>query len=68
MKMKTAARFVTALAVLAFATPALPCGDKAMKTTTASAEKASQETVAKASAKKSPATKAPASEAKPATN
>jgi hypothetical protein len=36
--MKLIARAVTALALLAFATPALPCGDKAEKTTTASAE------------------------------
>lgn len=66
--MKTAARLVTALAVLAFAAPALPCGDKAMKTTTASSEKSSKDTVAKASTQKGAATKAPAAEAKPATN
>lgn len=67
--MKNAARFATALAVLAFASPALPCGDKAMKTTTASSEKTSKDTVAKATAKKSAtATKTPSSEAKPATN
>lgn len=65
--MTTAARLVTALAVLAFAAPALPCGDKATKTTTASAEKTAKETVAKATAKQS-GTKAAASEAKPATN
>ena len=64
--MKTVARLVTALAVLAFASPALPCGDKAMKTTTASAEKASKDTVAKATTKKS--TTKSTSEAKPATN
>lgn len=64
--MKLVARCVTALALLAFAAPALPCGDKPMKTTTASTEKAAKETVAKASTKKNVApTKAPA-EAKPA--
>jgi hypothetical protein len=44
--MKLVVRAVTALALLAFATPALPCGDKE-KTTTASSASAS-ETVAKA--------------------
>ncbi len=37
--MKLVARALSALALLAFATPALPCGDHAAKTTTASAEK-----------------------------
>jgi len=63
--MKIAARCLTALAVLAFATPALPCGDKAMKTTTASAEKAKSTTVAKATAKKGAASTKAAPEAKP---
>lgn len=40
--MKLIARAVTALALLAFATPALPCGEKT-KTTTASTAKPSEE-------------------------
>jgi len=66
--MKLVARAVTALALLAFATPALPCGDKAMKTTTASSEKGSSSTtVAKSGEKKAGAQAKGAAEAKPAT-
>jgi hypothetical protein len=43
--MKLVARCLAALAVLAFATPALPCGDKATKTTTA--EKSDREKMEK---------------------
>lgn len=60
--MKLAARFLAALAVLAFATPALPCGDKATKTTTVSAEKAS---TSGAVAKSSSSVKKAGSQAKP---
>lgn len=66
--MKIVARAVTALALLAFATPALPCGDKAMKTTTASSEKASSSTtVAKSGEKKAAAPAKATGEARPAT-
>jgi len=68
--MKLAARCLAALAVLAFATPALPCGDKPAKTTTASTsmEKAPAGAVAKsgATAKKAGSTAKPAGEARPA--
>jgi hypothetical protein len=51
--MKLVARAVTALALLAFATPALPCGDKAHGTTTASSEKkGTSNTVAKSGSEK----------------
>jgi len=51
--MKLIARAVTALALLALATPALPCGDKMEKTTTASeAKPSSKTTVAKSSPEK----------------
>jgi hypothetical protein len=50
--MKLVARAVTALALLAFATPALPCGDKAHGTTTASSEKKGTNTVAKSGSEK----------------
>jgi hypothetical protein len=51
--MKLVARIAAALALLAFATPALPCG--AAKTTTASKETKKEHTVAKAEAKKTEA-------------
>ncbi|HEY6099669.1 MAG TPA: hypothetical protein VIW03_09580 [Anaeromyxobacter sp.] len=66
--MTTAVRFLAALAVLAFATPALPCSDHE-KTVTAAAEKAPAAKVAKSGATAKKATKAskPAAEAKPVT-
>ncbi len=70
--MKLAARCLAALALLAFATPALPCGDKAAKTTTASApsEKSSTGAVAKSgtNTKKAGNAAKPAGEARPAAN
>ncbi|HEY6004505.1 MAG TPA: hypothetical protein VIV57_16645 [Anaeromyxobacter sp.] len=65
--MKLAARFLAALAVLAFATPALPCGERTTKQVTASAEKPTTSgAVAKSEKKaKSSATK-PAQATKPA--
>lgn len=69
--MKLAASCLAALALLAFATPALACGDKATKTTTASApEKNSTGAVAKSGtpAKKAGSTAKPAGEARPAAN
>lgn len=65
--MKLVARAVTALALLAFATPALPCGDKAKTTTASETKPSSKSAVAKSSAEKqkkqAPETKG---EAKPA--
>jgi hypothetical protein len=46
--MKLVARIATALALLAFATPALPCGAEKTKTTTASSETKKEQPVAKA--------------------
>lgn len=63
--MKFAARFLAALAVLAFATPALPCGEKMEKTVTASTTKPATGPVAK-SDKKAKNTTKPAAEPKPA--
>lgn len=61
--MKLIARAAAALALLAFATPALPCGDKGMEKTVQSEKKSS--TVAKSGTaeKKTPPAKG---EAKPA--
>lgn len=67
--MQLAARIVAALAFLAFATPALPCGDRAAKTVTAQSEKPAagkSEAVAKTSKKAKSQTK-PTAEQKPAT-
>jgi hypothetical protein len=64
--MKLIARAVTALALLALATPALPCGDKMEKTTTASSETKGKATVAKSEKQKKAAPQAKG-EAKPAT-
>lgn len=63
--MKLAVRFLAALAVLAFATPALPCGEKTEKTVTASTTKPAAGVVAK-SEKKAKSTTKPAAESKPA--
>jgi hypothetical protein len=64
--MKLAARFLAALAVLAFATPALPCGERAAKTVTASTEKpAASGAVAKSTEKKAKNVTKPAAETKP---
>jgi DMSO/TMAO reductase YedYZ molybdopterin-dependent catalytic subunit len=61
------ARIVTALAVLAVATPALPCSEHEAKTTTASNEKpAASGKVAKSGKKAKQATK-PAAETQPVT-
>jgi ABC-type transporter MlaC component len=46
--MKLVARIATALALLAFATPALPCGAEKTKATTASSETKKEQPVAKA--------------------
>ena len=66
--MKHLLRATSALALLAFAAPALPCGDKA---TTASSEKSTtsekKQAVAKSDAKKS-VTKVTAAQPKSATN
>lgn len=66
--MKHLLRATSALALLAFAAPALPCGDKA---TTASSEKSTtsekKEAVAKSDAKK-PVSKEKAAQPKSATN
>ncbi len=66
--MKLAARCLAALALLAFATPALPCpcGDKDAKTTTASAGKTSTKGAVAKSAKKAGGEAKPAGDAKPA--
>lgn len=65
--MRHLARIVAALAVLAVATPALPCSEHEAKTTTASNEKpATSGAVAKSGKKAKQATK-PAAETKPAT-
>lgn len=53
--MKLVLRAATALALLGLATPALPCGDKAMKTTTASASEAKGKDQAAKSAKQADA-------------
>ncbi len=65
--MTFAARALGAIALLALATPALPCGDHAAKTTTAAADKADKKasTVAKTD-KKGAKTSKSAGEAKPA--
>lgn len=63
--MTIAARCLAALAFLAFATPALPCGERAAKQVTASNEKpAASGAVAKAE-KKAKSTTKPAGETKP---
>ncbi len=66
--MKLIARAVTALALLALATPALPCGDKTTTTTASETKGSSKAPVAKSSAEKQkkagPESKG---EAKPAT-
>lgn len=64
--MTHAARFLAVLAVLGFATPALPCSDKAVKTVTASAEKPSTSGAVAKSAKKATSAGKPAAEPKPA--
>ncbi len=67
--MKLVARALSVLALLAFATPALPCGDQATKTTTASADKEKEKgsnTVAKSDKKSAKKTKS-AEQSKPAT-
>lgn len=68
--MKLAARCLAALALLAFATPALPCGDKAEKTVTASTGKTTKGAVAKSgtTAKKAGHESKPAGDARPAAN
>lgn len=53
--MKLVARAVTSLALLAFATPALPCGDKAQTTTAAAAPSITAATVAAQKKKESSA-------------
>ncbi|HYS82791.1 MAG TPA: hypothetical protein VEM76_18925 [Anaeromyxobacteraceae bacterium] len=67
--MKHLLRATSALALLAFAAPALPCGDKA---TTASSEKSAtsekKQPVAKSDAKKSTSKEKAAAPAKAATN
>lgn len=66
--MTLAARLLSALAVLAFATPALPCGDHATKQVTAEKEKEQKSApIAKSSAKKAKNTHKPAAEQKPVT-
>lgn len=66
--MKLAARLLSALAVLAFATPALPCGDRATKQVTAEKEKEKSAPVAKSSgSKKAKDAQKPAAEQKPVT-
>jgi hypothetical protein len=47
-QMKLVARIATAFALLAFATPALPCGANKTKTTTATSEAKKEQPVAKA--------------------
>jgi hypothetical protein len=65
--MKLAARCLAALALLAFATPALPCGEKTTKQVTASSEKTSASgAVAKSDKKAKNTNPKPASETKPA--
>ncbi len=64
-------RAVAALTLLAFATPALPCGDKAQNTTASAPEKTAAPKVATKSgpaAKKAVAKKAPAPKPATATN
>jgi hypothetical protein len=66
--MNVAARFLAALAVLAFATPALPCGERTTKQVTASSEKpAASGAVAKSDKKARSTGTKPAAEKKPAT-
>ncbi len=67
--MKLAARLLSALAVLAFATPALPCGDHATKQVTAEKEKQEKSApIAKSSTtKKAKNAQKPAAEQKPVT-
>jgi hypothetical protein len=65
--MKLAARLLSALAVLAFATPALPCGDRATKQVTAEKEKQKSAPIAKSSEKKAKNAQKPAAEQKPVT-
>jgi hypothetical protein len=64
--MKVVARLLSALAVLSFATPALPCGDHATKQVTAEKEKEKSAPIAK-SAKKAKNAQKPAAEQKPVT-
>lgn len=65
--MKLVARAVTALALLALATPALPCGDMGQKEKTATSSTKKSATVAKSGAdKKGAAPAKSAGEAKPA--
>lgn len=64
--MKLIAHAVTALALLAFATPALPCADK-QKTTTASTQGESSTTVAKSGSAEKDKKSTTKSETKPAT-
>jgi hypothetical protein len=64
--MKLAARCLAALAVLAFATPALPCGERTTKQVTASAEKPTSGAVAKSDKKAKSSTTKPAGQTKPA--
>jgi hypothetical protein len=68
--MKHILRAVSALALVAFATPALPCGDKATTASTeTSAAPAKKQAVAKSDAKKTTAKeKAAQSKTKTATN
>ncbi len=65
--MKHLLRATSTLALLAFAAPALPCGDKATTTAEKSTTSEKKEAVAKSDAKK-PATKEKAAQPKTATN
>jgi hypothetical protein len=66
--MKLVARLLSALAILALATPALPCSEEATKQVTASSEKDKSTPVAKSSTtKKVKKAAKPAAEAKPVT-
>jgi hypothetical protein len=66
--MKLVSRVVAVLAAVAFAVPALACGDKAEKATkSAEAKPAASQPVAKAGQKKSPQHAKRGAEAKPAT-
>ena len=66
--MKHLLRATSALALLAFAAPALPCGDKATTTTEKSATSEKKQAVAKSDAKKSITKEKAAAPAKTATN
>lgn len=65
--MKLVARAVTALALLAFATPALPCGDRTKATTVSNEKGKASSTVAKSGEKKAPAPTKGSGESRPAT-